>query len=73
MTQKVIRTPTQIHTRKLDRLVAHRNMKRAGIRRANTHDYYGPLYDRTRTKSYFAEHWREYVTVPTVDLRRKSK
>ena len=30
--QKSIRVPTQIHTRKLDRLVAHKNMERAGIK-----------------------------------------
>lgn len=71
--QQVIRTPTQIHTRKLDRLVAHKNMKRAGLKGVNKHDHYGPLYDRTRTSSYFSEHWRDYVTVPTIDLRRKSK
>ena len=39
MHRESIRVPTQIHTRELDRLVAHRNMKRAGLRRVNKHDY----------------------------------
>ena len=35
---KITRVPTQIHTRKIDRAVAHKNMERAGLRRVNKHD-----------------------------------
>lgn len=72
--QKSIRVPTQIHTRKLDRLVAHRNMKRAGLRHVNKHDYNSTYaYLIEYIPSYFARHWRDTVNVPTIDLRRKSK
>ena len=73
---EVTRVPTQIHTRKLDRLVAHKNMERAKLRRVNKHDY-ATYYTMTgmpvsvRVDSYFAKHWRDTVTVPTIDLRRK--
>lgn len=67
------RVPTQIHTRELDRLVAHKNMERAGLRRVNKHDHSGPAYMRSRIDSYFAKHWRDTVNVPTIDLRRKNK
>lgn len=65
--------PTQVHTRKLDRSVAHRNMKRAGLRRVNKHDYTGPLFMRTRIDSYFSTHWRDTVNVPTIDLTKKGR
>ena len=66
------RVPTQIHTRELDRAVALNNMKRAGRRHVNKHHYYGPAYMRTRTRSYFAEHWRDNTEgISTIDLRRK--
>ena len=73
-----VRIPTQIHTRKLDRSVAHRNMERAGLRRVNKHDYatYQTMTGMTvkeKIDSYFAKHWRETVTVPTIDLRRKKR
>ena len=68
-----VRVPTQVHTRKLHRLVAHKNMERAGLRRVNKHDYVGPLFQRAIVNSYFANHWRDTVDVPTIDLRRKSK
>lgn len=76
--QKSIRVPTQVHTRKLDRSVAHRNMERAGIKHVNKHDYatYKTMTGMTVQEyipSYFAKHWRESVTVPTIDLRRKKK
>lgn len=71
--QESKRVPTQIHTRWIDRLVAHTNMKRAGLRRVNKHDYSGPAYDRIRLDSYFARHWRDTVDVPTIDVRRKKK
>lgn len=67
------RVPTQVHTRELDRLVAHKNMERAGIKHVNRHDYYGPLWERTIVSSYFAKHWRDTVNIPTIDLRRKKK
>lgn len=67
------RVPTQIHTRILDRLVAHQHMKRAGLKRVNKHDQYGPAWERVTTKSYFARHWRDTVNVPTIDVRRKEK
>ena len=67
------RVPTQIHTRELDRLVAHKNMERAGLRRVNKHDHSGPLWERTIVPSYFAKHWRDAVNVPTIDLRRKKR
>ena len=70
---KIKRVPTQVHTRELDRSVAHQNMKRARLKKVNKHDYYGPMYLRTRVGSYFAKHWRDTVNVPTIDLRRKSK
>lgn len=67
------RKPVQIRTRKLDRLVAHKNMERAGLKRVNKHDYSGPLFERQRIDSYFSQHWRDTVNVPTIDLRRKSQ
>ena len=76
--KSVTRVPTQVHTRKLDRSVAHRNMERAGIRHVNRHDYakYQTMTGMTVQEyipSYFAKHWRDTVNVPTIDLRRKKK
>lgn len=65
-----VRKFVQIHTRKLDRLVAHKNMERARLKRVNKHDYSGPLFGRQRIDSYFSQHWRDTVNVPTIDLRR---
>lgn len=48
--QKVIRIPTRVHTRKLDRNVARERMKHAGIRHMNKRD--------SGDRSYFAENWR---------------
>lgn len=72
----VTRVPTQVHSRKIDRYVAHVNMKRAKLRRVNKHDYntYTTMTGMTMQEyvpSYFARHWRETVDVPTIDLRRK--
>lgn len=72
------RVSTQIHSRKIDRGVAHANMKRAKLRRVNKHDYhvYYSISGATIEKyepSYFSKHWREYVDIPTIDLRRKKK
>ena len=66
----------QIHTRKLDRSVAHHNMKRAGIKRVNKEDctyVKNPFGGITKSSngSYFSNHWREYIKVPTIDLRRR--
>ena len=73
MAVQVMRVPTQVHTRELDRSVAHKNMERAGLKHVNKHDYYGAPFERTRVGSYFSQHWRETVTVPTIDLRKKKK
>lgn len=75
---KSVRIATQIHCRWLDRLVAHRNMKRAGLRKVNKHDYvtYQSMTGMTIKEyqpSYFSMHWRDTVNVPTIDLRRKSR
>ena len=67
------RKPVQVRCRKLDRLVAHKNMERAGLKRVNKHDYTGPLFMRVRIDSYFSGHWRDTVVVPTIDLRRKAQ
>lgn len=75
---KVARVSTQIHTRKLDRSVSHKNMERAGLRKVNKHDYatYRTMTGMTvqeKIDSYFAKHWRETINVPTIDLRRRKK
>lgn len=51
----------RVHTRALDRLVAHNRMKQVGMRHVNKHDHYGNLWERTRTDSYFALNWRDWV------------
>lgn len=48
------RVPTQVHTRKLDRMVARKNMKKAEISHINKDKADG---------SFFANHWRDYITV----------
>ena len=67
------RVATQVHSREIDRYVAHVNMRRAKLKRVNKHDHTGPLYLRERIGSYFSKYWRDYINVPTVDLRRKAK
>lgn len=62
--QKSIRVPTRVHTRKLDRSVAHARMKKAGLSHVNRHDYhtYQTMTGMTvqqRMDSYFSSHWRE--------------
>ena len=75
--QSIKRVSTQIHTRELDRLVAHNNMKRAKLKRVNKHDYthyqngFGMIITQ-KIDSYFSNHWRDYINIPTVDLRRKN-
>lgn len=54
MQNKIKRVPTQVHTRKLDRMVARRNMKKRGIVHINKDGVNG---------SFFANNWREYVAV----------
>ena len=78
MAVKEIRVPTRVHTRKIDRLVAHKNMERAGLKRVNKHDSYTYTNGfgatvKVDNGSYFSNHWRETANVPTIDLRRKSK
>lgn len=48
------RVSTQVHTRKLDRMVARNNMKKKGVVHINKEGADG---------SFFSNHWREYVTV----------
>lgn len=48
------RVLTQVHTRKLDRMVARRNMEKAGINHINK--------DKA-DRSFFANHWRDYIAV----------
>lgn len=59
-----------IVTREQKRAIAKQNMKKAGKKGFCKHGYTfsinpftGEPLDRTRTKSYFAEHWREYIEV----------
>lgn len=71
---KAIRVPTRVHTRKIDRAVAHKNMERAGLKRVNKKNcliYKGPFGSTVKedSGSYFANHWRETANVPTIDLR----
>ncbi|MBC5745553.1 hypothetical protein FMM74_018785 [Lachnospiraceae bacterium MD308] len=54
MQNKVRRVSTQVHTRKLDRMVAKNNMKKRGIVHINKDGADG---------SFFANNWREYITV----------
>lgn len=46
------RVPVQVHCRKMDRLVAHNNMKDLGIRNVNK---------KKAGESFFQKYWREYV------------
>jgi len=75
---KQLRVSTPVHTRRLDRLVAHKNMERVGIKHVNKHDYVQyitmtGMVVQEYQQSYFAKNWRDTVTVPTIDLRRKKK
>ena len=53
--KRIIRMPTQVHTRKLDRAVAHKRMERAGLRGVNDHT----TSTGFKVDSYFSNHWRE--------------
>ena len=61
--QKVIRIPTRVHTRKLDRNVARERMRHAKIPHINKTypqtftNAFGCQYT-IRDRSYFAENWR---------------
>lgn len=50
MKNKTKRVSTRVHTRKIDRAVAHAVMKKIGIVRPNDH---------RGGSSFFAMHWRE--------------
>ena len=62
--KEVKRVPTQVHTRKLDRLVAHAKMKQGGWKHVNkvirrkTTDAFGHSIDYV-IPSDFSEHWRQ--------------
>lgn len=78
MKQKIKRKPTQIHTRELDRSVAHHNMAKAGLKKVNKEDasfVKNPFGGITKVSngSYFSNHWREYINIKTIDLRRTAK
>lgn len=63
MKTAIIRVPTRVHTRKLDRNVARERMKKNGIKHMNKTypqsytDAFGCQYI-VRDRSYFAENWR---------------
>ena len=68
----------QVHTRKLDRSVAHHNMEIAELKHVNKHDYarYQTMTGMTMQEylpSYFARHWRDTVSVPTTIYSRRNK
>jgi len=58
------RVSEQVHTRWLDRSVAHARMEKAGLKQVNKHDYntyinpFGMVVQE-RIGSYFSTHWRE--------------
>ena len=56
MKKKIKRTSTQIHTRKLDRLVAKKQMHNKGITRiCDRNDI------RKNKPSYFSTHWKFFT------------
>ena len=57
----------RVHTRKLDRSVAHVQMKKLGLTHVNKHDYSGPAVMRQRINSYFADHWKD-EKILTIDF-----
>ena len=60
METKTTRTPVRVHTRKIDRAVARRQMERIGMKRICKHSHHGVAWERFYDNSYFANHWREY-------------
>lgn len=72
------RVPTQVHTRKLDRLVAHHNMEIAELKHVNKHDYatyrsMTGMIVQEYQPSYFARHWRDTVVAPSHIYSRRNK
>ena len=62
-TKEYRRVPTQVHTRKLDRMVAHNVMEKNGFKKVNKHDYntYRTMSGMTvqeRIGSFFSKNWR---------------
>ena len=51
---KTKRVPTQVHMRKLDRMVARKNMEKKGVTQINK--IKGDV-------SFFSKNWRDYVTI----------
>ena len=51
---KTKRVPTQVHTRKLDRMVARKNMEKKGVTQINK---------IKGDASFFSKNWRDYVTI----------
>ena len=55
--------PTRVHTRKIDRMVAHNVMKENNYKKVNKHDYntYRTMSGMTiqeRIGSFFSTHWK---------------
>ena len=64
---KDTRDHERVHTRKIDRSVAHHLMKERGINHINKHDHYKEVSVTGATRdviepSFFAKNWRNYVT-----------
>lgn len=57
---KNARVSTRVHTRKIDRRVARRQMELIGMRKVNKTSHYAREWERVYVNSYFANHWREY-------------
>lgn len=51
---KTKRVPTQVHTRKLDRMFARKNMEKKGVTQINK---------IKGDASFFSKNWRDYVTI----------
>ena len=51
---KTKRVPTQVHTRKLDRMIARKNMEKKGVTQINKIN---------GDASFFSKNWRDYVTI----------
>ena len=51
---KTKRVPTQVHTRKLDRMIARKNMEKKGVTQINK---------IKGDASFFSKNWRDYVTI----------
>ena len=51
---KTKRVPTQVHTRKLDRMVARKNIEKKGVTQINKIN---------GDASFFSKNWRDYVAI----------